>query len=78
MERDVMSINEHSIPESPRHEQRRRALLRRQRDLEELLRGERGDPTMVAWRSKQLAEMAVQLGMLELAAANLAETAVAR
>jgi len=73
-----MSINEHSIPESPRHEQRRRALLRRQRDLEELLRGEAWDPTMVAWRSKQLAEMAVQLGMLELAAADLAETAVAR
>ena len=63
-----MSINEHSIPESPRHEQRRRALLRRQRDLEELLRGERGDPVMVAWRSKQLAEIA----------ADLAETAVAR
>ena len=73
-----MSINEHSIPESPRHEQRRRALLRRQRDLEELLRGERGDPGMVAWRCRQLAEVAVQLGLLELDAIELVEAAVAR
>ncbi len=73
-----MSINEHSIPESPRHEQRRRALLRRQRDLEELLAGEAWDPTMVAWRSKQLAEMAVQFEQPELDAIELVEAAVAR
>jgi len=59
-------------------EQRRRELIRRQRDLRELLAGEAWDPVMVAWRSRQLAEIAADLGVLELDAADLAETAVRR
>ena len=59
-------------------EQRRRELIRRQRDFRELLAGEAWDPVMVAWRRRQLAEVAAELGMLELVGAETAAAGVAR
>jgi hypothetical protein len=52
------------LPDSS--EQHRSALRKRQADLRELLAGETWDPIMVAWRSRQLAEIAADLGVIEL------------
>jgi len=62
-----------SIAENQTITQRRRALVKRRRDLRELLAGEAWDPVMRQWRCRQLAAVAVQLGVLELAAAELAD-----
>ncbi len=65
------------VPETASREQCRRALRKRQRDLEESLAGEAHDPMMRRWRCRQLAEVAIELGMLELDAER-AEPAVQR